>query len=145
MMSVLKLSRLKLNNYRCFADIEIDFHPQLTVLVAPNGSGKTAILDAVAVALGPYVGAFDEATGKHFHANDIRLNRIRETASNEMEYAIGGVSLEAEGFIPGSIIFDVLDQPDTWQRRLSNPTKSKTTIKEAKNLIDYGKRMQDAR
>jgi hypothetical protein len=46
---------------------------------------------------------FDEATGKHFHANDIRLNRIRETASNEMEYAVGGVSLEAVGSIPGSI------------------------------------------
>lgn len=143
MMSVLKLSHLKLNNYRCFADIEIDFHPQLTVLVAPNGSGKTAILDAVAIALGPYVGAFDEATGKHFHANDIRLNRSRETASNEMEYAIGGVSLEAEGCVPGSF-FEESNFPDRWQRRLSNPTKSKTTIKEAKELINYGKRMQDA-
>lgn len=143
MMSVLKLNRLKLNNYRCFAEIEIDFHPQLTVLVAPNGCGKTAILDAVAIALGPYVGAFDEATGKHFHANDIRLNRIRETTSNEMEYAIGGVSLEAVGFIPGSISEEI-GADDSWQRKLSNPTKSKTTIKDAKNLIDYGKRMQDA-
>lgn len=143
MMSVLKLSRLKLNNYRCFADIEIDFHPQLTVLVAPNGYGKTAILDAVAIALGPYVGAFDEATGKHFHANDIRLNRIRETTSNEMEYAIGGVSLEAVGLIPGSISEEI-GADDSWQRKLSNPTKSKTTIKDAKDLIDYGKRMQDA-
>ncbi|NOS89857.1 MAG: AAA family ATPase [Methylococcaceae bacterium] len=142
-MSVLKLSRLKLNNYRCFADIEIDFHPQLTVLVAPNGYGKTAILDAVAIALGPYVGAFDEATGKHFHANDIRLNRIRETTSNEMEYAIGGVSLEAVGLIPGSISEEI-GADDSWQRKLSNPTKSKTTIKDAKDLIDYGKRMQDA-
>jgi recombinational DNA repair ATPase RecF len=94
------------------------------VLVAPNGSGKTAILDAIAIALGPYVGAFDEATGKHFHANDIRLNRVRDTASNEMEYAVGGVKLEAKGKIPGDL--GELEIPDQWNRSLASPKNSKT-------------------
>lgn len=143
-MSKLQLKKLKLTNYRGFPKIEIDFHEQLTVLVAPNGSGKTAILDAIAVAYGPYIGAFDEATGKHFHPNDIRLSRIRDTQSNEMEYASGGVSLEAVGFIPGSLYDIEFRDSETWCRELANPKKSKTTIKQAKELIDYGKRMQNA-
>ena len=46
------ISRLCLQNYRCYDNFEIDFNKELTVIVAENGKGKTAILDAVAVALG---------------------------------------------------------------------------------------------
>ncbi len=141
-MPYLNLQKLRLRDYRCFESIDIEFHPQLTVLVAANGAGKTSILDAIAVAFGPYIGAFDEAVGKHFESSDIRLTQIRQTATNEMEHAPKGVSLEAIGFIPDR-------QGDhhassTWRRALTSPTKAKTTIKDAKQLIDYGKRMQEA-
>ncbi|MUU08064.1 MAG: hypothetical protein EP149_10560 [Phascolarctobacterium sp.] len=53
------ISRLCLQNYRCYDNFEIDFNKELTVIVAENGKGKTAILDAVAVALGPYLACFD--------------------------------------------------------------------------------------
>jgi predicted ATP-binding protein involved in virulence len=145
-MPSLNIQKLRLRDYRCFEAIDIDFHPQITVLVASNGAGKTSILDAIAVAFGPYVGAFDESVGKHFEPNDIRLTSVRKTASNEMEYAPKGVRLEATGFIPGSLI-DQLDDGrpgTTWQRSLAGPTKAKTTIKDAKELIDYGKRLQVA-
>lgn len=145
-MSKLSLSALTLRNFRCFEHVSIDFHPQLTVLVAPNGNGKTALLDAIAVAFGPYVGAFDEAVGKHFAPDDIRLQRVRETASNEMEYAIGGVWLEARGYIPGSLVEMIGEDGDlaSWRRALASPTKAKTTVKDAGELVSYGVRMQDA-
>ena len=54
-MTVLRLDKLSLTNYRCFARCELDLHPELTVLVAENGSGKTAVLDAVAGALSVFV------------------------------------------------------------------------------------------
>lgn len=146
-MSDLKIRRLKLRNYRCFPEIEVDFHEQLTVLVAQNGAGKTSILDALAVALGPYVGAFDESKGRHFEHDDIRMSRVRDTAGNEMEYARGGVALIVDGYIPGSLGdalgYDALNET-TWRRSLAGPTKAKTTIKDAKELSAYGKRMQDA-
>lgn len=53
------LKQLTLGNYRCFESLQIDFHPELTVLIAPNGSGKTTVLDAARVALWPYVKGFD--------------------------------------------------------------------------------------
>ncbi len=145
-MPHLNLQALKLRDYRCFEALDIDFHPQLTVLVAANGAGKTSVLDAIAVAFGPYVGAFDEAVGKHFESSDIRLFKARETVSREMEYAPNGVRLEAHGFIPDSLIDSVSDDhpPSIWRRALTGPTKAKTTIKDAKELIDYGKRLQEA-
>lgn len=145
-MPYLTLQKLRLRDYRCFESIEIELHSQLTVLVAANGAGKTSILDAIAVALGPYIGAFGEAVGKHFEPSDIRLTKIRQTATNEMEYAPKGVSLEAVGIIPGSLSDSPSDNhaPSIWRRTLTSPTKAKTTIKGAKELIDYGKRMQEA-
>lgn len=141
----MRLDQLILKNYRCFEETSIDFHPQLTVLIAPNGAGKTTILDGIAVAFGPYVGAFDESVGRHFEPSDIRLTRVRQTATNEMEYAPNGVSLKATGVIPGGL-WDSLGMAgsDVWSRNLAGPTKAKTTIKDAKELIKYGKRQQEA-
>ena len=146
-MPNLNIQSLKLRDYRCFELIDIDFHPQLTVLVAANGAGKTSILDAVAVAFGPFIGAFDEAVGKHFEASDIRQYRVRESRTHEMEYAAGGVRLLAEGCFPDRYEDAVPSGPPSikmWRRSLSGPTKSKTTIKDAKDLIEYGKRLQEA-
>lgn len=145
-MPSLNIQKLSLRDYRCFESIDIDFHPQLTVLVASNGAGKTSILDAVAVAFGPYVGAFDEGVGKHFLPSDIRLVRVRDTASSEMEYAPKGARLEAIGFIPGNMLAELVgeDSPCAWRRHLAGPVKAKTTIRDAKELIAYGKRQQEA-
>lgn len=151
-MPQLNLQRLKLRNYRCFEEIDIDFHPRLTVLVASNGVGKTSILDAVAVAYGPYIGAFDEAVGKHFEPSDIRQVQNRQTAALEMEYAPHGVTLEATGIIPDPLVqalheVTALEEtagPLVWRRALTGPTKAKTTIKDAKKLVDYGKWMQES-
>ncbi|MDF5828213.1 hypothetical protein P4233_11235 [Pseudomonas aeruginosa] len=84
--------------------------------------------------------------GKHFEPSDIRQFQVRRTATNEMEYAPKGVRIEATAFIPDSLI-DQLDDdhsPTVWRRSLSSPTKAKTTIKEAKELVNYGKRMQES-
>ncbi len=52
------LKAVQLLNYRCFKNIALSFDPRLTVLVAENGQGKTAILEAVACLLGRFVSRF---------------------------------------------------------------------------------------
>ncbi len=48
----IKLKSLVLNNIRRFgADVEIKFGAGATILIAPNGSGKTAVLEAIELAL----------------------------------------------------------------------------------------------
>jgi predicted ATP-binding protein involved in virulence len=67
----MRIETLHLKNYRCFRALSVDFHPQMTVLVAPNGQGKTSVLDAIKVALWPFVAGFDlgsstnDVTGIH--------------------------------------------------------------------------------
>jgi predicted ATP-binding protein involved in virulence len=54
-----KLIRLELENYRCFPSLTLELDTHLTLLVARNGQGKTSLLDAIKVALWPYVRGFD--------------------------------------------------------------------------------------
>lgn len=128
----LRLDALRLTNFRCFASLEISFHPQLTVLVANNGQGKTAVLDAVATALGPFVGAFDEAVDRTFEQDDIRL--VHTGSGNTMELAKGGVAVEADGIVDY--------RAETWSRRLAG-AKARTTRKDAQVLTTWGKELQD--
>ena len=46
----MQAKRLKLKNFRCYDELDIDFDPELTVIVGENGKGKTAIFDAIAIA-----------------------------------------------------------------------------------------------
>ena len=131
-MSNLQLNQLELKNFRCFEHLSIDFNPQLTVLVAENGVGKTAILDAIAVAFGPFVGAFDDGVGPSFLPADIRIKKVRQNSGNEMESAPDGVSLIAKGNIPLHLS---PSEEFSWKRQLAGTKKSKTTIKDAKVLV----------
>ena len=73
-MTALRLDTLSLRNFRCFEQCEIGFHPNLTVLVAENGSGKTAILDAVATALSVFVNAMNPTEkSRKIERSDVRL------------------------------------------------------------------------
>lgn len=46
------IHKLNLNNYRTFEDIAVEFNPKLTVIVGQNGTGKTTVLEAAAIAAG---------------------------------------------------------------------------------------------
>lgn len=127
------IETLRLTNFRCFSTFEIDFHPDLTVIVAQNGGGKTAILDALSVAFGTFVGGFAEGRGSHFTQSDVRLHRVRLTASNEMEPQYP-LTLEASGRIAG--------HDPSWKRELRTP-KSHTTVQDAKELSDLARKYQD--
>jgi predicted ATP-binding protein involved in virulence len=85
----MKIDHISLKNYRCFSLLPVDFHPQMTVLVAPNGQGKTSVLDAVKVALWPFVAGFDlgsttnDITG--IHIDDVRKEQVK---SHEMDWRL---------------------------------------------------------
>lgn len=39
--------RLKISDWRQFSNVDISFHPHLTVLTGANGAGKTTILTLI--------------------------------------------------------------------------------------------------
>ncbi len=130
---LLKINELYLDNYRSFKDFTIKFDEQLTVLIATNGKGKTAILDAIAVAFGTFVNATGLANGVVFHREDVRRFKARETHSNEMEEAYPLI-LKANGFIDNDEI--------QWIREFRKPNGA-TTTKDTKPLINYGTKIRN--
>ena len=118
----MKLHSLQVTNFRCFESLTVEFDPQLTVLVANNGMGKTAILDAITVALGPFISGFDTGVNKI---------RIKDSAwSVESKYPI---KLNAAGIIEDQLI--------QWSRELKGE-KTQTTVGDAKLLTKYAKKLQ---
>ena len=69
----MKLQAVQLENFRSFEELHMEFHPELTVLVGANGSGKSAILDAVSLALGAYLSGFSGMPSNDFVLSDVRL------------------------------------------------------------------------
>ncbi|MDE1167185.1 MAG: AAA family ATPase [Pseudomonas sp.] len=59
----MKIRKLRCENFRRFKDFSIDFDEYLTVLVARNGSGKSSILDALAISLGAFLTRMPGVTG----------------------------------------------------------------------------------
>jgi predicted ATP-binding protein involved in virulence len=53
----MKLAKIDITNFRCFESLSIPLHSDVNVFVGVNGSGKTTILDAVAIALFDIVAA----------------------------------------------------------------------------------------
>src|ERR1700735_5324314 len=42
------VSKLLVRDFRCFSNLEIEFHPESTCIIGRNASGKTSLLEAVA-------------------------------------------------------------------------------------------------
>jgi predicted ATP-binding protein involved in virulence len=74
--SPVHLDKLELANFRCFSSIAVDFHENLTVFVAPNGGGKTSLLDAIAISLWPFPCTMQlKDTSPGFNPADLRRER----------------------------------------------------------------------
>lgn len=70
----MKLERIHLRDFRCFSALTVEFDPKLTVIIADNGVGKTAILDAIAVGFGRYLTKLPGVSGRTTKDTDIRIN-----------------------------------------------------------------------
>lgn len=71
----MRLERLHLRNFRCFENLSIEFDKKLTVIVAENGAGKTAILDAIAIGFGRYLSKLPNIKGRATQETDIRISQ----------------------------------------------------------------------
>ena len=79
----MNLKNVVLRNFRCFDTLNIELHPRLTVLVAENGGGKTAVLDGIAIGLSPVLRYLSSAnqrlSGPGIEDTDFRLELKRST------------------------------------------------------------------
>lgn len=104
------IENFKLKNFRCFNDIDIELHPQVNVIVGINGTGKTALLEALRIFVGAIFCELDKVENKivtpSILDDDVRLHNL------ERQYPVK---------IDGKISFDyeiIAEQSVTWDRVL---------------------------
>lgn len=104
----MKLDSIEIVNFRKFEKLTCPLHPNLTVLTAENGGGKTTLLDAIRIAIWPFVKGFDlgSQTGKSatIQNGDVRL--VLQDQGNMEPVLPCKVSVELSGS-------KVIDIPET--------------------------------
>lgn len=125
----MKIHKLNIKNFRGFADTTLQFHPEFNLLVGDNGSGKTTIVEALAVATSCLFMSFET---KRKTALKLRYLTNEDAhlvpAATEQEYcqAQYPIEIEAQGSMQ---IWADLHQNITWKRTKTDIKK--TTHKDA--------------
>ncbi|WP_071190366.1 AAA family ATPase [Trichormus sp. NMC-1] len=63
------IQRVIIKDFRCFEHLEVNLDPDINIFVGNNGSGKSALLDAIAAAMFPYVVQIQQIAGKRNREN----------------------------------------------------------------------------
>ncbi|MES2644379.1 MAG: AAA family ATPase [Myxococcota bacterium] len=122
----MRIDSLTLENFRGFAQFTLDLHPEVTVLVGKNATGKTALLDALAVALGAWLSGMANARAEDrtLTSGDARLVRRGEVLFPTLEYVFP-VRVGASGVVGAERV--------DWARELRH-RQGRTTTGETQRL-----------
>lgn len=135
----MKFQRVTIQNFRCIDALDLNFHPRLTVLVSPNGVGKSTVIDALRAAVWPFVNGVDPGRqvgcSGAMHGDDVRLVM---GASGVME-AGGTARIVPTGVWDGGVL------GSTWQLECSaGPRATMRGDLTAKSLAQFGEKLQQA-
>lgn len=72
----MRLSSVRIENFRAIDDLALPLHPQINVLVGENAAGKTSVIEAIAVGLGAILTYLPECRGRDFKKNDLRTTFV---------------------------------------------------------------------
>ena len=68
----MRIDRLSIKNFKNFDEREFSFHPQFNLIVGENGSGKTSLLEALAVAMGSWFLGLRGYDSRNIRDEDVR-------------------------------------------------------------------------
>lgn len=125
------IQRITLNNFHGFENQSFDISERFTVLIGENGTGKTAVLDGVAVAMGAFIRGIlgSDQKGRTIREDEVHLKMYHSeetgTVSYEAQYPS---SVEAEGMIGGFLY--------QWKRSIDRE-RGTTTRSYARAIIEH--------
>ena len=122
----MQIHSTQIQNFRCFEDVSCSFDDKFTLLIGSNATGKTAVLDALSVALGTALISVPQASAVSIQRKDVRLTyrEVGETGHLQDHYP---TRISATGTFN--------DHEICWTRALRSP-KGRTTRAQAKTIRD---------
>lgn len=130
----MKIQELYLENFHGFENRYINFSEQFTVLIGDNGTGKTAVLDGLAVALGSFLSGFNGVQSRHIRRDEIYRKIYYHGGLSDIQMQFP-VKISCKGYIDGNTL--------EWSRAV-NGKKGSTTSKDAKSIIEHASNLQSA-
>ena len=118
----MKIKKIILDNFRCFKHLELNFTEMVTVLVAANGQGKTAILEAITYLLGIMIGRFPQISVPKLKASDFR-NEWTQTDELNLQTEKNWKPVKKEPFMR---IHGEDDNGHQWDSTFKRDSSSKT-------------------
>jgi predicted ATP-binding protein involved in virulence len=115
----MKINSIHIKNFKGIDDKTFRLNPSFTVFIGDNATGKTSILDALAVCLG----SFFIEMGIGINTRTIQDHEVRTINTNGQARPQLPVSITADGIVN--------DRQLTWKREI---LKQKTTSKDAKTV-----------
>ncbi len=129
----MKIRQLELQNFRCFEQKTFEFSDQFNVLIGDNATGKTAILDALAIGAGSFFLGIDNINSLNILKDEIR-HIIRKEGETPTLEAILPVIISCKGCFE-----DVTEM--SWRREITNYGGT-TTREGAKEIVQYARELQ---
>ncbi len=127
----MKINNIAITNFRCFKSLNINFNSKMNVIIGNNGVGKTAILDAISVAMGGFFLGIDSVPANGIKKEDVRFltKSVGSTIDRQPQYPVV-IECNAE-----------LDNNATWVREL-NTESGNTTYGKAEKIKAYAQNLQ---
>ncbi len=123
----MKIKHIVVRNFRGYTNLHVELNPHFNVVIGENGSGKTAILEALTVVIGSFFLGIKGAYSRGIYKKDIRIAAYEH--SEEYQFP---VEVAAEGAIHNQTI--------TWARTLEG-IDNRTTSKQAKSIKDLASKI----
>lgn len=123
----MKINCIKIENFRGYKSLDLDLDPSFNLIIGDNGSGKTALLEALTVAMGSFFLGIRNVNSRGIYKKDIHI-----ATNNFGEEYLYPVRIEACGDFMGDSII--------WAREL-NGASNRTTTTDAKDLMNIAKLM----
>ncbi|MCT7962205.1 AAA family ATPase [Laspinema sp. D1] len=128
----MRIDKLIIHNFKKFSEYSLQLHPKFTLLIGDNGTGKTSLLDALAIAAGVWLVNPPDSTlsnsKRNILPNEIRLRAIKHAGITKL-IECKPVSIQAIGTICNTHRFK-------WGRKI-NLNSSRTLNTDAKKVIDF--------
>ncbi len=128
----MKIQQIVLENFKGFENRTFNFSDQFTLLIGDKGTGKTAILDALAIGAGSLFLGFDGVSPRNIRSDEARVFKHKkgQTITKHQQYP---VSVTCEGIVVGKKI--------NWTRQILS-SQGRTTRSSARVIMEISTQIQ---